>query len=65
MIYNFKYLMNIVKNERKYEYEHMKLCKYVDTAVSNSGQKYLQHIVPIVYTITFICGCVVFIYKLL
>jgi len=65
MTYNFKDLMNIIKNESKYEYEHMKLCESVDAAISSSGQKYLQHIVPIVYTITFICGCVVFIYKLL
>jgi hypothetical protein len=62
MEYNFAYIMNLYNSEREC-YEKDRLINAIDAKISNYVPKAnLHHIVPILYTLTFITGLTVFAY---
>jgi hypothetical protein len=67
MEYNFQYLLGLY-NAPDDNFERTKVIHAVDkhiTELNESRHNMLFHIVPIMYTFTFISGLSVFVYKLL
>lgn len=64
--YNFKYIKDLCDNSRdKNSYEMSKLIESIDDKVTDRECKRLFHIVPILYSVTIVCGSCVFLYKIL
>ena len=63
MTYNFQYLIDVSKAEKSFEFN--KIMNAVDNAVSGSKKSNLFHIVPVLYSFTFVSGMIVFLYKII
>lgn len=63
-IYNIDFVSNL-RDTDDCVYEKMKIMNRIDKEVSGNLPFVLMHLVPIFYSIAFISGCSVFIYKII
>lgn len=63
-IYNIDFVSKL-RDKDDDDYEKLKIMNKIDKAISGKTPFLLFHMVPIFYTMTFICGISVFIYKIM
>ena len=63
-LYNIEYVKSLISCDDN-SCEKMKIMNAIDKGVSEFVPYRLAHIVPILYTITFVSGISVFIYKII
>jgi len=62
MDYNLNYLIDIKDDNDNFETK--KIIRLIDMKISNFKSNIIFHIVPIIYSIAFISGSCVYIYKI-
>jgi hypothetical protein len=62
--YNLQYLFDLCHNNSK-TYEYQKVMHKIDAKISNIKTPIVFHLVPILYSMTFIIGMSVFGYKVI
>jgi hypothetical protein len=62
--YNLQYLFDLCHNDDK-RYEYEKVMNKIDDNISNTKTPIVFHLVPILYSMTFLIGMSVFGYKVI